>query len=67
MLPAAPIQHSSRDTERPYCPDRELYYLSGVTEPSSVGVLVGPQAKLVLFVREKDLEAELWAGPRLGP
>jgi Xaa-Pro aminopeptidase len=67
VLPAAPTQRSSRDTERPYCPDRELYYLTGVTEPSSVGVLVGPQAKLVLFVREKDLEAELWAGPRLGP
>jgi Xaa-Pro aminopeptidase len=68
VLPAAPIQHSSRDTELAYCPDRELYYLTGVTEPGSVAVLVGgSEPRLVLFVRERDPDAELWTGPRLGP
>lgn len=68
VLPAAPVQHASRDTERPYAPDRELYYLTGLTEPESVAILVGgSNPELVLFVRERDPEAELWAGPRLGP
>jgi len=68
VLPAAPTQYASRDTERTYCPDRELYYLTGVEEPESVAVLVGgSDPSFVLFVRERDPEAELWAGPRLGP
>ena len=68
VLPAAPIQHSSRDTERTYCPDRELYYLTGVTEPESVAVLIGgAEPRFELFVRDRDADAELWTGPRLGP
>ena len=68
VLPAAAIQFSSRDSERPYAPDRELFYLTGLTEPESVAVLVGGDTpELVLFVRDRDPEAELWAGPRLGP
>lgn len=68
VLPAAAIQHASRDTERPYVADRELYYLTGLTEPESVAVLVGgDEPRLELFVRERDPKAELWAGPRLGP
>lgn len=68
VLPAAAVQYSSRDTERPYVPDRELYYLTGLIEPGTVAVLVGGDEKqVVLFVRERDPEAELWAGPRLGP
>jgi len=68
ILPAAPVQHSSRDTERPYAPDRELYYLTGLAEPESVAVLVGGDPpELTLFVPDRDPEAELWAGPRLGP
>jgi Xaa-Pro aminopeptidase len=68
VLPAAPVQYASRDTERTYWPDRELYYLTGVEEPEAVAVLVGgPDPSFVLFVREREAEAELWAGPRLGP
>jgi Xaa-Pro aminopeptidase len=68
VLPAAPVQHASRDTERPYHPDRELYYLTGATEPASVAVLVGgAEPEVVLFVRERDPESELWSGPRPGP
>jgi Xaa-Pro aminopeptidase len=68
VLPAAPIQFSSRDGARPYHPDRELYYLTGATEPETVAVLAGgEEPRLVLFVRERDAEAELWNGARLGP
>jgi Xaa-Pro aminopeptidase len=68
LLPGAPIQHTSRDTERPYVPDRELCYLTGWTEPQSVAVLVGgAEPRTLLFVRERDVDAELWSGPRIGP
>jgi Xaa-Pro aminopeptidase len=68
VLPAAPIQFSSRDGERPYHPDRELFYLTGATEPGTLAVLTGgAEPRLVLFVRERDAEAELWRGTRLGP
>jgi Xaa-Pro aminopeptidase len=68
VLSAAPVQHRSRDTERPYVPDRELYYLSGATEAGAVAVLVGgPEPRFVLFVADRDTEAELWNGPLLGP
>ena len=67
VLPAAAIQYQSRDGERPYHPDRELFYLTGATEPGSVAVLSGSDSTFILFVRDKDPEAELWSGPRLGP
>jgi Xaa-Pro aminopeptidase len=67
VLPAAPVQHASRDTEQPYVADRELYWLTGLTEPGTIGVLVGgPDPRLEVFARDRDPEAELWAGPRLG-
>jgi Xaa-Pro aminopeptidase len=68
VLPAAPAQFSSRDSERPYQPDRDLFYVTGATEPETVAVLVGGDAaRLVMFVRPRDAEAELWYGARLGP
>jgi Xaa-Pro aminopeptidase len=68
LLPAAPVQYSSRDTERDYVPDRELYWVTGLSEPGTVAVLVGGRdPRFVVFARERDPEGELWAGPRLGP
>ncbi|MGE0157843.1 MAG: aminopeptidase P N-terminal domain-containing protein [Gemmatimonadales bacterium] len=68
VLPAAPVQMKSRDGERPYHPDRDLLYLTGATEPGTVAVLTGgDEPGLHLFVRERDADAELWSGPRLGP
>ncbi len=67
VLPAAPILYRSRDTEVRYRPDSELYYLTGATEPETVAVLVGPEKRFVLFVRDHDADAELWTGRRLGP
>ena len=68
ILPAATLQYRSRDGEHRYHPDRELFYLTGMTEPETVAVLSGgDEPTFQLFVRERDAEAELWAGPRLGP
>lgn len=66
VLPAAPQLVRSRDTEAPYRPDSELYYLTGVTEPNAVAVLVGgPEPHFHLFVPGPDPETELWHGPRM--
>jgi len=67
ILGAAPIQYASRDAERPYWPDRELYYLTGLSEPGTVAVLTASDPQLVVFARDRDADAELWSGPRLGP
>jgi Xaa-Pro aminopeptidase len=68
VLPAALLQYRSRDGEHRYHPDRELFYLTGVTEPGTVAVLCGGnEPSFQLFVRARDREAELWAGPRMGP
>jgi Xaa-Pro aminopeptidase len=69
VLPAASIQFASRDTERRFRPDSELFYLTGLVEPDAVAVLRGhaQEERFVLFVRPKDAKAELWNGPRLGP
>jgi Xaa-Pro aminopeptidase len=68
VLPAAPVHYRSRDTEYRYRPDSELFYLTGVTEAGAVAVLTGgDEPRFELFVRPRDPEAELWAGPRIGP
>ena len=69
VLPAAPHRFRSRDTEYRYRPDSELFYLTGLTEPGAVAVLrdVEEGDRFVLFVRERDEEAERWTGPRAGP
>jgi Xaa-Pro aminopeptidase len=68
VLPASAEHLRSRDSQGPYRPDSELFYLSGVTEPGAVAVLLGGDGpRFVLFVRERDPDAELWSGPRLGP
>jgi Xaa-Pro aminopeptidase len=50
-------------------PDRDLFYLTGVTEPDAVAVLRpgGGDGDFVLFVRPRSPEEERWSGMRLGP
>ena len=50
-------------------PDRDLFYLTGVTEPGAVAVLRpgGEDGDFVLFVRPRDPDEERWSGERLGP
>jgi Xaa-Pro aminopeptidase len=67
VLPAAQPLFRSRDTEARYRPDSELFYLTGVTEPGAVAVLVGgSDPRFILFVPERDADAERWSGPRVG-
>lgn len=69
VLPAGPVLHRSGDSELPYRPDSELYYLTGLKEPEVVLVLRGfaDEQRTVLFVRSRSRDAELWTGPRMGP
>lgn len=59
------------DVEYPFRHDSYFYYLSGVTEPEAVIVLVaqagGERGQALLFCREKDPEHEIWHGFRHGP
>ena len=68
VLPAAPAAHKSRDTQRRYRADSELFYLTGVVEPEALAVLRpgGDNGDFVLFIRPRDEEAERWSGQRLG-
>ena len=69
VLPAAPAAHKSRDTQRRYRADSELFYLTGVVEPEALAVLRpgGDNGDFVIFIRPRDEEAERWSGQRLGP
>jgi Xaa-Pro aminopeptidase len=68
VLPSSPISFRSRDSEYRYRPDSELFYATGVTESQALAVLIGgSEPRFELFVLPRDPEAELWAGPRLGP
>ncbi len=48
-------------------PDRDLFYLTGVTEPGAVAVLRadGEDGDFVLFVRVRNAEEERWIKIRL--
>ncbi|HKK93960.1 MAG TPA: aminopeptidase P N-terminal domain-containing protein [Longimicrobiales bacterium] len=70
ILPSAPERVRSRDTMHRYVADRELYWATGLDEAGACAVIVGDgsgDARFEIFVRDRDPEAELWAGPRLGP
>lgn len=69
LLPGADVLHRSRDTQFPFRPDSELFYLTGCAEPRVVALFRDAQEEegLTLFVPRRDPETELWSGPRLGP
>jgi Xaa-Pro aminopeptidase len=69
ILPAAPERKRNRDIEYPYRQDSDLHYLTGFPEPEAVLVLVPGRAHgaVVMFVRERDRDAEIWNGYRAGP
>ena len=68
VLSTATMQRRSNDTEYPFRPNSDFYYLTGFEEDNSVVVLCkrGEERKTVLFVQEKVPEMELWTGERLG-
>jgi len=68
VIPTAPERVRNRDTHYPYRYDSHFYYLTGFPEPEAALVIVaGPQARSLLFCREKNEERETWDGFRFGP
>lgn len=69
IIPAAHEVIRSRDTHYPFRQDSDFHYLTGFSEPEAIAVFV-PQRKegeFVLFVRERNVEREIWDGRREGP
>ena len=68
MFPSAPLAVRNHDVEHPYRQDSDFFYLTGLDEPESVLVLTNQHAehRVVLFVRPKKREREIWDGPRAG-
>ncbi len=68
VFPSAPLAVRNRDVEHPYRQDSDLYYLTGLDEPESVLVLTNQheEHRVVLFVRPRKPEREIWDGPRAG-
>lgn len=68
VLSTAAMQTRSNDTEYPFRPNSDFYYLTGFDEDNSVVVLFkkGDEKRAVLFVQLKVPEMELWTGERLG-
>ena len=68
VFSSAPLAVRNRDVEHPYRQDSDLYYLTGLDEPESVLVLTNQheEHRVILFVRPKKREREIWDGPRTG-
>lgn len=68
LIPASPVAVRSRDTEYPYRPDSNFFYLTGFVEPEALLVLIpGRKAgEYLMFCRDRDPEKETWHGRRLG-
>lgn len=68
VIGSAPQAVRSNDTEFPYRPDSDFYYLTGFREDNAVLVLVkrADETKSCLFVQPKDEKMELWTGKRMG-
>ncbi len=68
VFPTAHEIRRSNDTEFPFRPDSDFFYLTGFDEPDAVAVLQkGRGVPFTLFVRPRDKERETWTGRRAGP
>ena len=68
LLPAAVEKLRNADTEHAFRQDSDHAYATGFEEPDGCALLVarGGERKLVLFVRPRDREKEIWNGRRAG-
>lgn len=68
LVPSAPLPQRAPDLEHTFFQDSNFYYLTGFSEPDSALLLLantkGPRS--VLFLRDRDTQAERWLGERLG-
>jgi len=67
LVPTGPLRIRNHDSEHRFRPASDFWYLTGFREPDAV-LLLTPhgEARSVLFLNEKDREAETWTGRRLG-
>ncbi len=66
---AAPETVRNNDVHHDYRQDSDFWFLTGFEEPESVLVLMPhrePGEQVLLFLREKDPEREVWDGFRVG-
>ncbi|MGB8931141.1 MAG: aminopeptidase P N-terminal domain-containing protein [Anaeromyxobacteraceae bacterium] len=68
LLPAAEERRRNADNEYVFRQDSDYAWAVGLEEPQGCAILVarGGLRKLVLFVRPKDKEKEIWTGIREG-
>lgn len=67
IIPAASEVTRSRDTDYAFRQDSDFYYLTGFNEPDAVLVLsTGNESASTLFCLNKDKQAEIWHGRRIG-
>ncbi|MBC97625.1 MAG: Xaa-Pro aminopeptidase [Halobacteriovoraceae bacterium] len=69
ILPGAEFITKSNDTEFPFRQDSNFKYLVGSYEPHAIFALkkeLDGTIRTILFLRDKDEFAEMWAGIRLG-
>ena len=69
VIPAALEQPRNRDVDHPFRQDSDFRYLTAFPEPDAVAVIAPgrSQGAFVLFVRDRDPDAERWLGARIGP
>lgn len=67
IFAARDLQHN-RKTISIYRQDSDFYYLTGFVEPEAIAVFIPQRAEgeYVLFSLEKDPQAEVWSGLRIG-
>jgi len=68
LLTAAPVRIRNGDADYPYRQNSDFYYLTGLSEPEAVLVLIpgNPHGESLLFCRETDPKREIWDGPMAG-
>jgi len=68
IIPSAPLAHRTADQDFTFRQDSDFYYLTGFKEPESVLVLAPqhPEHQVIMFVRARDKEREIWDGRRAG-
>jgi Xaa-Pro aminopeptidase len=70
ILRSTPMRIMSNDTEYPYRPGSDFYYLTGYDDPDAIAVLRPNPAdgkKYILFVQKHDARRESYEGKRAGP
>lgn len=72
---ANPVRNRNNDVDFQYAQNSDFYYLTGYTEPHSMIIIFKEETAAgadkvksneIIFVQDRDLQAEIWNGKRLG-